>query len=285
MNQVKIIETPRDGWQGIQKIIPAPDKIKWINKLLKVGFDTVEVGSFVSSQFIPQLADTAEVMKGIEKSSSLSKLMVLVADEKGADKAVQYHCIDYLLFPFSASPTFLKKNINSDFKKSWTIITRLTEKCHEFQKTLIAYITMGFGNPYGDEWNVDLILDLAGRLHDLGLRTIPLSDITGEATAERIDVVYNKLLAYYPDVEFGLHLHANPHDWYEKVDAAYRSGCRRFDTVLGGLGGCPMTGRELLGNLDTRKFVKYLDDNHIEHNLNKDELKKAMKFISEIEFI
>ncbi len=282
MTKVKIIETPRDGWQGLDRSIPTTVKIDYINTLLKVGFDTVEIGSFISAKSIPQLADTEEVIHGIDTAGTNSKIMVLVANEKGADKAVNFQCIDYLLFPFSASPTFLKRNINSDFTRSFRAIHKIMELCDKCSKKLIVYITMGFGNPYGDDWSIDMVVDWAGRLYELGSRIIPLSDITGEATTEKIENVYNQLITCYPDVEYGLHLHATKEDWYDKVDAAYRSGCRRFDTVLGGVGGCPMTGKELLSNLDTSKLLSYLDDKHISYSLNKDELNRAFTIANNI---
>lgn len=272
---MKIIETPRDGMQGIRDFIPTDLKIDYINSLLKVGFDTVEVGSFVSADTIPQLSDTAEVLKSLDLSKTMSKLMVLAANIKGAKTAAEFKNIDFLLYPFSASESFLKRNINSNFDKSKKNIEEFQNICSKNNKELIVYIAMGFGNPYGDKWHPEIICEWVDYLSKLEIGIIPLSDITGESTPEKTADVYSLLNNEFPDVEFGFHLHTDKESWKEKVDAAYKNGCRRFDTVIGGMGGCPMTGYELLANLDTFDLLDYCTENNIETKLDKFKLEEA----------
>ena len=208
--KAKIIETPRDGFQGIKQFIPTGSKIQYINQLLKAGFDTVEVGSFVSHTAIPQMKDTEEVIRGLDYENCRSRIMVLVANTQGGLKAAEFGQIDYLLYPYSISPTFLKRNINAGKEKARGTIQDLLEISAKRQKQLIVYLTMGFGNPYGDKWSPDLVLDEAGYLYELGLRIIPLSDILGNVSPETILEVYKPLISAFPDVEFGIHLHARP---------------------------------------------------------------------------
>lgn len=280
MNDIKIIETPRDGIQALNNFIPTEKKIEYINLLLRVGFHTVEVGSFVSPKHIPQLADTEEVLNGLDLNNTRSKLMVLIANQSGGMKAAEFEAVDYLLYPFSASPTFLKKNINSNFKKSFQTIGDLQNICLKSNKQLIVYLTMGLGNPYNDKWSIDFIGELIQNLYDFGLRIIPVSDITGESNPQIIKELYNSMISSFPDVEFGLHLHASKTDYYEKIQAAYEAGCRRFDTVIGGMGGCPMTGKELLSNLDTLDLINFCEEKGLEHGLKKETLIKAKQSIN-----
>lgn len=279
---LKIIETPRDGIQGIKQFIPSKKKVEYINQLLKVGFDTVEVGSFVSKKAIPQLKDTDDVLKKIDLKDSHSKIMVLVANMKGAKEAIKSDAVDYISFPFSTSEIFLKRNINKNLKESYSLVEDLFNLSMENGKELIVYNSMGFGNPYEDEWNIELMEYWTGKLVDLGLRTIPISDITGEATVERIGEVFSKLVPTFPKVEFGLHLHAPKDEWKTKVDAAFNAGVRRFDTVVGGLGGCPMTGKEMLANLNAVSLIEYLSKKDVSHRLDLKELFKAAKIAQEI---
>ncbi len=280
MNNIKIIETPRDGIQGLKEFIPTQKKIELISVLLQAGFDCVEIGSFVSKKSIPQLADTEKVIQGLDLIDTESRCMILVANAKGGKKAAKIKEINYLLYPFSASPTFLKKNINSDFNRAFKTIAELQEICERSQKHLIVYLSMAFGNPYGDEWSINHIVELTHKLYDFGLRIIPLSDITGESNPGQIKKVYNSLITEFPDVEFGLHLHTSKAAYFKKVEAAYEAGCRRFDTVTGGLGGCPMTGKELLTNLNTFDFISFCEENGLKHGLNKENLLKAQEIIS-----
>lgn len=279
---VKIIETPRDGFQGLKQIIPTPNKIKYINALLKVGFDTIDIGSIVSPVAVPQMADTAELIDKIDLSDSNSKLMVLVANMKGARQAAKFEVIDELAFPFSISTTFLKKNINSDFKKSEKLIQDILNLSLRKNKELLIYIAMGFGNPYGDDWSLDLVHEWVEKFVLMGINTLPLSDITGESSPNQIAEVFTSLKRSYPEVEFGFHLHAQTDDYFEKIKAAYDAGCRRFDSVLGGIGGCPMTGYELVANLNTMDLIKFLEDENESLNIDKKQLLKSEKLLKKL---
>ncbi|MEE4255885.1 MAG: hypothetical protein V2I47_02505 [Bacteroidales bacterium] len=272
---LKIIETPRDGFQGIELFIPTAVKTAYINQLLKAGFETVEVGSFVSPRAIPQMKDTPEVLAGLDLSESKSKVMALVANMKGGLEAMRFNIIDQLYFPFALSETFQRKNINSDFNKSKRFVRELQSIAIENNKDLLVVISMGFGNPYGDPWSVDMLVDIAGYFYEQGFRTLPIADVVGLAEPDLIHAVYSKLIPTFPDIEFGIHLHTVPSKYYDKVDAAYQAGVRRFDTVLGGIGGCPMTDRELLGNLNTLSLIAYCEKNGIEHGLDANLLREV----------
>ena len=265
---LKIIETPRDGFQGIEMFIPTAVKTAYINQLFKAGFETVEVGSFVSPKAIPQMKDTPEVLAGLDLEGSDSKVMALIANMKGGLEAMRFNIIDQLYFPFALSETFQRRNINSNFDKSKLFIRELGDMAEENSKELLVVISMGFGNPYGDPWSVDMLIDIAGYFYDQGYRTLPIADVIGLAGPDLIHDVYSKLIPAFPEVEFGIHLHTTPGEYYDKVDAAYQAGVRRFDTVLGGIGGCPMTDRELLGNLNTLSLIEYCEKNNIEHGLD-----------------
>jgi len=265
---LKIIETPRDGFQGIEMFIPTAVKTAYINQLFRAGFETVEVGSFVSPKAIPQMKDTPEVIAGLDLRGTDTKVMALVANMKGGLEAVRYNLIDQLYFPFALSETFQRRNINSDFRQSKKLVRDLNELAKAHKKELLVVISMGFGNPYGDPWSVDMLVDTAGYFHGQGFRTLPIADVVGLAGPDLIHKVYTALIPAFPDMEFGIHLHTTPSTYYEKVDAAYSAGVRRFDTVLGGIGGCPMTDRELLGNLNTLSLIEYCEKNGIEHGLD-----------------
>jgi hydroxymethylglutaryl-CoA lyase len=274
--ELKIIETPRDAFQGINNFIPTKEKARIINLLLQVGFDTVEVGSFVSNEIIPQMADTADVLSGLNLSDNKSRIMVLVGNRHGGIEAGKHGSgeagksvnVDDFLFPFSVSPTFLKRNLNSDFDRAKGTIHDLMEICDLYKKRLIVYLTMAFGNPYGDKWDPGIVEEWAGYLYDLRLRIIPLSDILGNVTPETITQVYSRLIKSFPEVEFGIHLHSRPGEEYDKIDAAWKTGVRRFDSVTGGFGGCPMADDELVSNLDTLALVDYCEKNGIAHGLD-----------------
>ncbi len=265
---IKVIETPRDGFQGIPLFIPTVIKTDYINQLFKAGFETVEVGSFVSAKVIPQMKDTAEVLARLELKDTSSKVMTLAANIKGGLEAVNYDIIDQLYFPFALSETFQRKNINSNFDKSKQMVSKMKELAEENNKELIVVLSMGFGNPYGDPWSVNMLVDISGYFYDQGFRVIPIADVIGVAGPDLIHDVYSTLIPAFPDVEFGIHLHTIPHEYYDKVDAAYSAGVRRFDTVLGGIGGCPMTDHDLIGNLNTLSLVEYCEKNGIEHGLD-----------------
>ncbi len=280
----KIIESPRDGIQGLTNFIPTNIKADYINSILKIGFDEVDIGSFVSEKVIPQLSDTAEVINLLDFDQTRSKLLVLVANKKGGEEASEFDEINSLIFPFSVSPTFLKRNINSDFYNSIKTIDELRNVCEKRKKNLIVYIAMGFGNPYGDPWNIDIVFEWVEKLIDFGITTIPFSDILGNSTPLRIHEVFSSVIKDFPEIEFGFHLHTNPQDWYEKVESAYNSGCMRFDTVINGFGGCPTTGKELLGNLDTLSFINFLNQKNILHKINlkalEDTIEKSKKYFT-----
>jgi len=277
-DQIKIIETPRDGMQGINSFIPTQKKIGYINLLLKCGFDTVEVGSFVSPIAIPQMKDTAEVLEKLDLSLTKSKIAVLVANLKGGKMAAEFDQVNEIFFPFSTSPTFLKKNLNATITEAEKTVEELQNLCVRTGKELVTYLSMGFGDPYGDEWSIDLLYNWVEKLKNKGLSTIPLSDIMGDASPELIEEVFSQLTASFPDVEFGLHLHALAGQEYDKIDAAWQVGVRRFDTVINGMGGCPMTGKELVGNLSLEALQQYCSDMDIETGVNSGMLKKAQLF-------
>ena len=278
-HQIKIIETPRDGFQGLDIIIPTKKKIEYINLLLKCGFDTVEVGSFVSPRAIPQMADTAEVLKRLNYSDTRSKIAVLVANLKGGRMAVEFDQVNEIFYPFSTSPTFLKKNLNTTLEEAEKTIDGLQELCVQSGKELVAFISLAFGDPYGDDWSVELVYKWVESLVAKGIKKIPLADTIGDIAPEVIYEVCRQIIGDFPDIEFGLHAHALPGKGKDKIDAAYRCGIRRFDTVIGGLGGCPMTDKELVGNLATETLISYCEEQNIPLNLNKKFLKKATEII------
>lgn len=279
MSKVKIIETPRDGIQGIKKFIPTNNKIELIHTLLQVGFEGVEVGCFVSPKAIPQLIDTGELVDAINLQNTTSKIMVLAGNEKGARIALQYPQIDQVIFPFSLSEIFLKKNINIDLNEGWQRLMTIHEIVKGAGKELVPYLTMGFGNPYGDDWSIDLVVHEAGKLIETGMKIIPLSDITGEANPDKIFDVYSSLKKAFPRTEFGLHLHSSQDKLFNKLNAAWEAGCRRFDTVTGGLGGCPLTGKKLLTNLNTLDLISFLERKGINHGLDVGIVEKARHII------
>jgi hydroxymethylglutaryl-CoA lyase len=286
---IKIVETPRDAFQGIRNFIPTQDKIRIINLLLLAGFDTVEVGSFVSKDVIPQMADTADVLSGLNLSNSKSRIMVLVGNKHGGMEAWRHGGgeagkrggVDDILYPFSVSPSFLKRNLNTNFDHAKGTIHDLMEICDLHKKRLIVYLTMAFGNPFGDKWDPGIVEEWAGYLYELGHRIIPLSDILGNVIPETITQVYSRLIISFPEVEFGIHLHSRPGEEYDKIDAAWKAGVRRFDSVTGGFGGCPMADDELVSNLDTIALVDYCEKNGIEHGLDATALKTAREAMEE----
>jgi len=266
---IKITEAPRDAMQGIKTYIPVEKKAELINAILKVGFDMVDFGSFVSPRAIPQLRDTAEVIAKLDMSSTKSKLMAIIGNAKGGEIAAGFDEVSYLGFPFSFSETFLKLNINSTLDQAKKTVNDLQDICVSKNKKLLVYLSMAFGNPYGDDWSPELIAKWTRYLCDQGIEVIALSDIIGAADGNLINKVFEAIYREVPCVDVGLHLHTQEHNWREKVDAAYKAGCRRFDGVMSGIGGCPMAGYELVGNLNTRHLLKYCDENNIAHNLDQ----------------
>ena len=273
---MKFIECPRDAMQGIGTFIPTEKKISYINKLLEVGFDTIDVGSFVSKNVIPQMVDTEEVIKGINVTNSNSKLLTIVANERGAEKAAQFDEITYLGFPFSISETFQKKNINSTIKESLLRLESIQNICVKSNKQLVTYFSMAFGNPYGDEWSVYIVAHWAERLlNEFGVKILSLSDTIGSSEPNVISWLFKKLISEFPDVEFGAHLHTHPQNWKEKVVAALEAGCKRFDGALLGFGGCPMARDELVGNMPSEQILQYLIEKKMIRNISQTALEEA----------
>ena len=273
---MKFIECPRDAMQGIGTFIPTEKKISYINKLLEVGFDTIDVGSFVSKNVIPQMVDTEEVIKGINVTNSNSKLLTIVANERGAEKAAQFDEITYLGFPFSISETFQKKNINSTIKESLLRLESIQNICVKSNKQLVTYFSMAFGNPYGDEWSVYIVAHWAERLlNEFGVKILSLSDTIGSSEPNVISWLFKKLISEFPDVEFGAHLHTHPQNWKDKVIAALEAGCKRFDGALLGFGGCPMARDELVGNMPSEHILQYLMEKKMIRNINQTALQEA----------
>lgn len=266
--KLKIIECPRDAMQGIKDFIPTATKTAYINALLQVGFDTIDFGSFVSPKAIPQLQDTADVLRGLDLSNTKSKLLSIIANTRGAQDAVHFEEITYLGFPFSISETFQQRNTNSSIDRSLKTVEEIQNLCSKNNKQLVVYLSMAFGNPYGDKWNSDICITWAKRLHDMGIRIIAPSDTIGSSTPETINYLFSNLIPEFTDVEFGAHLHSTPEKIVEKVEAAYNSGCRRFDSAVLGFGGCPMAADDLTGNIATEIMVNYFVSKNIETGLN-----------------
>ena len=257
MDKVKIIECPRDAMQGIKDFIPTAKKAQYIQALLRVGYDTIDFGSFVSPKAIPQMADTAEVLSMLDLSKTQSKLLAIIANVRGAEEASIHSQIDCLGYPFSISENFQMRNTHKTITQSIDILSEILNIAAKTNKEIIAYLSMGFGNPYGDPWNVDIVGEWTNKLSNMGVKIISLSDTVGSSTPEVIDYLFTNLIAMYPNIEFGAHLHTTPTKWQEKVDAAYKAGCKRFDGAIQGFGGCPMAKDELTGNMPTEKLLSY----------------------------
>jgi len=275
---IRLTECPRDAMQGLVDFVPTDIKAAYINLLLQVGFDTMDFGSFVSAKAIPQMRDTAEVLKRLDLSNTSSKLLAIVANFRGAVEAVLHPEITYLGYPFSISETFQMRNTNATIADSFDTVKRMNEICTAKQKELLVYLSMGFGNPYGDEWNVEIVQQWTEKLVNEGIKTIALSDTIGIATPDQIKSLYPSLCAQFPDTEFGIHLHSTPATWHEKVEAAYQSGCKRFDSALKGYGGCPMAKDDLTGNIATENLIGYLQSQNAITGLNMDKLWEAMDY-------
>lgn len=254
---VKVIECPRDAMQGIKAWIPTEKKVQYIQSLLRVGFDTIDFGSFVSPKAIPQMADTAEVLARLDLSKTQSKLLAIIANTRGAEDAAQHKAIDYLGFPFSISENFQMRNTHKTIAESVVTLQEILEVANKNDKEVVVYISMGFGNPYGDPWNVDIVGEWTEKLSAMGVKILSLSDTIGSSNPESIDYLFSNLIPKYPHIEFGAHLHTTPTTWFEKVDAAYNAGCKRFDGAIQGFGGCPMAKDELTGNMPTEKLLSY----------------------------
>ena len=268
MNKVKIIECPRDAMQGIKShFIPSAVKVRYINSLLRVGFDTIDFGSFVSPKAIPQMRDTAEVLSQLDLSETSSKLLAIVANIRGAQEASVFEEIDYLGYPFSISENFQMRNTSKTIDQSIVILDEILSISDKTNKEVVAYLSMGFGNPYGDPWNVDIVAQWTEKLAKMGVKILSLSDTIGIANGKTISYLFSNLISQYPEIEFGAHLHTTPSSWHEKVDAAYKAGCNRFDGAIKGYGGCPMAKDELTGNMPTEKLLSYFTEHKIDTNI------------------
>ncbi len=269
MRKVKIIECPRDAMQGIKShFIPTEKKVRYINSLLKVGFDTIDFGSFVSPKAIPQMRDTADVLSQLELSETKSKLLAIVANVRGANDASKFDEIHYLGYPFSISENFQMRNTGKTIAQSLKILNDILSIAQRSNKKVVAYLSMGFGNPYGDPWNVDIVAKWTDILAKMGVEILSLSDTVGVASGETISYLFSNLIPLYPNIEFGAHLHTHPNQWFEKVDAAFKAGCFRFDGAIKGFGGCPMAKDELTGNMPTEKLLSYFTAEKVHTNLN-----------------
>ncbi|NNJ81934.1 MAG: hydroxymethylglutaryl-CoA lyase, partial [Flavobacteriaceae bacterium] len=259
---------PRDAMQGIKDWIPTKEKISYLQSLLRCGFDTIDFGSFVSPKAIPQMKDTAEVLAGLDLSNTESKLLAIVANVRGAQDAVKFNTINYLGYPFSISENFQMRNTHKTIAQSIEVLKEILQLAGDHGKEVVTYLSMGFGNPYGDPWNVDIVGDWAERMAEMGVKILSLSDTVGTSTPEVIDYLYSNLIPKYPEIEFGAHLHTTPAKWYEKIHAAHQAGCKRFDGAIQGFGGCPMAKDELTGNMPTEKMLSYFTANKVDTNVN-----------------
>ena len=281
--EIKIIECPRDAMQGIHDYIPTQLKADYINTLLKVGFDTIDFGSFVSPKAIPQLKDTAEVLSKLDLENTNSKLLAIVANKRGAVDACLFEEINYLGFPFSVSETFQQRNANSSIEESLSRVEEIQNLCVKNNKELVVYLSMAFGNPYGDKWNEDIVAQWAEKLHTkLDINILALSDTIGTSNKENITSLFSTLIPEFEKVEFGAHLHTTPETWEEKIVASIESGCNRFDGAIKGYGGCPMAADELTGNMPTEKMLSYFEEQKFETGLNQGEFLNSMKKSSKI---
>ena len=276
MNEtVKVIECPRDAMQGWSHFIPTGDKIAYLNKLLTVGFDTIDFGSFVSPKAIPQMRDTREVLAGLDLESSESKLLAIVANLRGAEEAAQFEAIDYLGYPFSVSETFQLRNANATILQSLETVKKIKEVCESANKKLVVYISMAFGNPYGDAYSPQIVYEWVNKLAATGIDVISLADTVGLAAPSQVFELVDYLVRLMPGQELGAHLHSGPDNWQEKLQAAMDGGCRRFDGALRGIGGCPMAGDELVGNMNTEWMLQYFAQKGLATNINQTALEAA----------
>ena len=277
VSQIKITECPRDAMQGIVEFIPTEKKVEYINSILKCGFDTVDFGSFVSPKAIPQMRDTAEVLSKLDLSSTRSKLLSIIANVRGAEDACKFPEINYLGFPFSISETFQQRNANSTIAESLKRVEEIQNLCVKNKKEMVVYISMAFGNPYGDGWNPDIAIGLTKKLSQLGTKIFAMSDTIGVSNPENISYLFSRLIPEFPQLEIGAHLHTTPDTWEEKIESAYNSGCRRFDAAIKGYGGCPMAEDELVGNMPTENLLSYFNQREISTGIHSNAFLDAMK--------
>ncbi|MBT7243459.1 MAG: hydroxymethylglutaryl-CoA lyase [Flavobacteriaceae bacterium] len=282
MQNVKIIECPRDAMQGVRDWIPTKEKAQFIQSLLDCGFDTIDFGSFVSPKAIPQMKDTSELLSLLDVSSTESQLLAIVANIRGAKDAVKYDQIDYLGYPFSISENFQMRNTHKTIAQSIETLKEILNLADSKNKKVVAYLSMGFGNPYGDPWSIDIVEEWTEKLSNMGIKILSLSDTVGSSTPEIITYLFSELITKYPSIEFGAHLHTTTTKWKEKVSAAYLAGCRRFDGAIQGFGGCPMAKDDLTGNLPTEKILSYFAAEKVNTNVNSISFENAYKEASKI---
>lgn len=279
---IKLMECPRDAMQGLLNFVPTPTKANYINLLLKAGFDTIDFGSFVSPKAVPQMEDTDIVLALLDMANTRTKLLAVVANYRGAEEAVQYPEISYIGYPFSLSETFQKRNTNSTIKQSFDLVKKIQALCVKKNKTLVIYLSMGFGNPYGDVWNTELVVKWVQKLIKEGVKIISMADTIGMATADQISELYPLLAQTFPQTEFGMHLHSRPDTCLEKIDAAFKSGCRRIDSTIKGYGGCPFAKDDLTGNIATETLLGYLKKQRINTGIDMDRFADAMAYSNRI---
>jgi hydroxymethylglutaryl-CoA lyase len=274
---IRLVECPRDAMQGLHDFIPTDKKVAYINQLLKVGFDTIDFGSFVSPKAIPQMSDTADVLAQLNLSETNSKLLAIIGNVRGAEDAVKHKQITYLGFPFSISETFQQRNINSSITESVERVKEIKQLCDDNGKKLMIYISMGFGNPYGDPWSAEVAAEWVEKLVTMDIKYVSLADTIGVANPESITYLFSHLIPKFPGVDFGAHLHTTPDAWLEKIDAAYKSGCTRFDGAIKGFGGCPMAADDLTGNMPTENIIQYFDHQKVSMGINKYEFRESVR--------
>jgi hydroxymethylglutaryl-CoA lyase len=273
---MKLIECPRDAMQGLHTFIPTEQKVAYLNQLVKVGFDTIDFGSFVSPKAIPQLRDTAEVLEQLDLSTTSSKLLAIVANVRGAEDACKFEAIRYLGFPLSISETFQQRNTNKSISEALNVVSEIQGLCEKHNKEQVVYISMGFGNPYNDPYDVGIVEQFSEILTTLGVKIISLADTIGVSEPQQIEYLFKSLIKKFPTAKFGAHLHSNPKTSIEKIEAAFNSGCQRFDGALKGFGGCPMAKDELVGNMATETIISFLDSKQVDLKLDREEFGKAM---------
>lgn len=275
--KVEIVECPRDAMQGFESWIPTKDKILYMNQLLSCGFDVLDCGSLVSAKAIPQMADTEEVLQALHVGSSHTKLLVIVANKKGAQRAVHFPCIDFLGFPFSVSEEFQLRNTRRNREQAMQTLKAMVDMAHTAQKKVVAYVSMAFGNPYNEAWSVEIVAHWVEQIAALGVEVISLSDTVGMAQPQDITTLFSQLIPAYPHITLGAHLHTQPHNWKPVLEAAYDAGCRRFDGAILGLGGCPMATHTLTGNLPTEHLLQFLNNRGVAHGVDPNAFDKARR--------
>lgn len=281
VQNIQLIECPRDAMQGWKRYIPTQEKIEYINSLLEVGFDTIDFGSFVSHKAVPQMSDTKIVLQHL-RTGFKSRLLAIVANTRGAQEALMFEQIQFLGFPFSVSPTFQRRNTNSSMEESLERVEEIQQLCLKKNRQLVVYLSMGFGNPYGDEYNEEILMRWADEMVSRQVRTISLADTVGLATPEQIRFALDTLIPKYPGVMIGVHLHSTQSNWKHKLEAAIASGCKRIDGALKGIGGCPMAQDTLVGNMNTEWIIAYLEENNLIGDLNKDALQRSLDLAAKI---